>query len=212
VVIQTGEVSKKLSRIQWIDMRTGLHGLNAIAQLLPTPEKLLKALGNRPRGKQLIMPAPITTMYYFLVLLGVFVVGSFFKLISGLILTSNAAGAAGQAFGSVMLPYLFNLTVTGLLIFFMTRTILQRSGRLANFRNFSIALLFLGGLLLGQLLISGEIIGTLQAMDTNADTSAAGVIGYPMVVYVIGAVAMGVFLFFRRRDIMFWFPAKIKHK
>jgi len=134
------------------------------------------------------------------------------QLISGLILTSNAAGAAGQAFGSVMLPYLFNLTVTGLLIFFMTRTILQRSGRLANFRNFSIALLFLGGLLLGQLLISGEIIGTLQAMDTNADTSAAGVIGYPMVVYVIGAVVMGVFLFFRRRDIMFWFPAKIKHK
>jgi len=49
-------------------------------------------------------------------------------------------------------------------------------------------------------------------MDTNADTSAAGVIGYPMVVYVIGAVVMGVFLFFRRRDIMFWFPAKIKHK
>jgi hypothetical protein len=172
----------------------------------------LKALGNRPRGKQLIMPAPITAMYYFLVLLGVFVVGSFFKLISGLILTSNSANAAGQAFGSVMLPYMFNLTVTGFLIYFMTRTILQRRGRLARFGNFSIALLFLGGLLLGQLLVSGDIIGKLQALDANADVSAAGVIGYPMVVYVIGVVVMGVFLFFRRRDIMFWFPAKIKHK
>jgi hypothetical protein len=212
IVIQTGQVSQKLSRIQWIDMRTGLHGLNAIAQLLPEPEKLLKALGNRPRGNQLILPAPITAMYYFLVLLGVFVVGSFFKLISGLILTSNSANAAGQAFGSVLLPYLFNLTITGLLIYFMTRTILQRRGRLARFGNFSIALLFLGGLLLGQLLVSGDIIGKLQALDANADASAAGVIGYPMVVYVIGVVVMGVFLFFRRRDIMFWFPAKIKHK
>lgn len=210
IVIQTTDISHELSRIQWIDMRTGLNGLNAIAQLLPEPEKLLRALGNRPRGNQVILPAPITAMYYFMVLLGVFVLGSFFKLVSGLIFSSNSPRAAGEAFGAIVIPYLFNLIVTGFLLFFMTRTIQQRSGRLARFGNFSLALLFLGFLLFGQLSLGDQIMTALQKLDANADISATGIVGYPVVIYMIGLAVMGIFFLFRRRDIMFWFPVKKK--
>jgi MFS family permease len=210
VVVQSGEISEKLSKIQWIDLRTGLHGLDAIAQLLPEPDKLLKALGNRPRGRQLILSKPIATMYYFLILLGVFIMGSFFKLFTGIIFSSGNSGTAGYAFGYVLIPYLLNLLVTGALIFFMTRTILQRRGWLASVWNFTFAFLVLGGFMIGQFSIGGNIVGMMKNADPNIDTFAVNVVLYPAMIYMIGAVVMLILFFYRRKDVVFWFPARVK--
>jgi MFS family permease len=212
VVVQTGDVSKKLSKIQWIDMRHSVHGLNTIAQLLPEPEKLLKALGNRPRGNQLILPAPVTAMYYFLILLGVLVLGTFTKLVFGLAASDISMDAFDNALASVFFPYLISVVLTGLLIYFMTRSLLRRQGRMAGFWSFSLALFLLGCLLFWQFILGGNVITVIDELDPNADISAAFVTFFPITIYVIGAAVMGIFLFFRRRDIMLWFPAEVKRK
>jgi hypothetical protein len=208
VVVQSGEISEKLSKIQWIDLRTGLHGLDAIAQLLPEPDKLLKALGNRPRGRQLVLSAPIAAMYYFLILLGVFIMGSFFKLATGLIFSEDS-GTGGYAFGYVLIPYLFNLSVTGALIYFMTRTVLERQGWLASVWKFTVAFLVLGALMMWQFSIGGHIINIMKSANPNIDTLAVNVVLYPPAIYMIGAVVMLVLFFNRRKDVLFWFPAKV---
>jgi hypothetical protein len=69
VLIQSVEPSQKLSRIQWVDFSSGVRNLDAMARLLPEPAKLLKALGIRPLGNQLILPPIIMTARYFMILL-----------------------------------------------------------------------------------------------------------------------------------------------
>ncbi len=55
ILIQTNNnISKTLSKIQWIDFRPGVRGLDTIAQLLPNPKELLKALGKRPESSQTV--------------------------------------------------------------------------------------------------------------------------------------------------------------
>ena len=68
ILIQTNnDISEKLSRIQWIDFRPGVRGLDTIAQLLPDPKELLKALGMRPVSSQTVYSPVITAIYYFII-------------------------------------------------------------------------------------------------------------------------------------------------
>ncbi len=208
VVIQTGEVSSKLSKVQWIDMRTGVRGLNAIAQLLPEPDKLLRALGNRPRGNQLILPAPIMAMYYFLILIGVFAMGGLFKLFFGIFDTGDSAEILASVLGGVFIPFVITIALLGWAIYSMLRALIQRTGKLASFWRFTFSLAWVGLLLGVEFLMGGNIIGAITEVDPNANISAVGSVIYPLLVYGVGVVVMAVFLFFRRRDIMFWFPSK----
>lgn len=210
VVIQTGDVSEGLSKIQWIDMRNGFRGLNAIAQLLPTPAKLLKALGNRPRGNQLCLPAPISAMYHFLLLLGVFVLGGFVQMFIGFMNTDIPSSVIGDVLGGVFIPLVILIGLSIWLIFSLARSLIWRVGRLASFPRFSFALLGLGLLLLLLLMLGGDIMGQLSEYAPDANVNPAGTAILPFVVYVIGMFGMAVFFLFRRRDIKFWFPAKIK--
>lgn len=56
--------------------------------------------------------------------------------------------------------------------------------------------------------MGGDTMTVIEDLDPNADISAAFVTFFPITIYVIGSMVMGIFLFFRRRDIMLWFPAK----
>jgi hypothetical protein len=77
ILIQTNNnISKTLSRIQWIDFRPGVRGLDTIAQLLPNPKELLKALGMRPVSSQAVYSPLITAIYYFIIFLSVVNIGS----------------------------------------------------------------------------------------------------------------------------------------
>ncbi len=209
VVLQTNDkISKNLSRVQWIDLRTGVRGLDAIAQLLPEPARLLKALGNRPRGNQLILPAPVMAMMYFLILLGVFALGAFFQFFFGLAASDISSDSFGNAFGPSLFPFLTSLILAGILLFVMSRSLIRRQGRLASFRNFTIALAVLGLLFLWELILGNTISQALIAYEPNANALAANVTYFPFFIYVLGGFIMAIFLFTHRRDIMLWFPAK----
>jgi hypothetical protein len=209
IILQTNrDISKDLSKVQWVDLRPGVRKLDAIAQLLPEPAKLLKALGNRPRGNQLVLPAPIMAMMYFLVVLGIFALGSFFQFFFGLAASDISSDTFGNAFGPALFPFLLILIFIGVLLFSMARSLVQRRGRLASFRNFTIALAVLGFLLLGEVILGANVFESLAAHEPNINEFASNVTLFPFLIYIIGGLIMAVFLFTRRKDILLWFPAK----
>lgn len=211
VILQTNEnISTDLSKVQWIDMRNGLRGLDAIAQLLPEPAKLLRALGNRPRGNQLILPTPIMAMMYFLVVLGIFALGAFFQFFLELSASHVSQETFGNAFGPALIPFLSSLLLAGILLFSMARSLVQRRGRLASFRNFTIGLAVLGFLLLWELILGENVSASLAAHEPNINKLASNLTFFPFLIYVIGGMIMAIFLFTHRRDILLWFPAKRK--
>ena len=213
VILQTNEnISPSLSKVQWIDMRHGVRGLDAIAQLLPEPAKLLKALGNRPRGNQLILPAPIMAMMYFLIVLGVFALGAFCQFFFGLAASDISSDSFGNAFGPVLIPFLLSLILAGILLVIMIRSLVQRRGRLASFRNFTIALAVLGILFIWELILGFQVNEALTAHEPNMNQFAANVTFFPFLIYVLGGLIMAIFLFTRRNDILLWFPAKQRRK
>jgi hypothetical protein len=189
VMIQTCVPADRLSKVQWIDFRRGVRNLEAMAKLLPEPAKLLKALGVRPMGEQLTLPPIIMGMYYFLTLLGIFILGSVFKSIwefpENLIITA--------------IPVFVFLTLIGVLLFFLTRALLNRKGRLAGFVNFSIALVVFGIL---------SFLQTVVPLSMLPDDNFSLADAYPLFAYVIGMTVMLIFLAFRYKDVRRWFPAK----
>lgn len=213
MVLQTNEkISKDLSRVQWIDLRAGVRGLDAIAQLLPEPDKLLRALGNRPRGNQLILPVPIMAMMYFLVLLGVLACGAVYQFFLGLAAADISEEAFGNAFGPALFPFHLSLILAGILLFIMSRSLIQRRGILASFRNFTIALVVLGFLLLWVLLLGEQVFEALASVEKHVNPYAANITFFPFAIYVLGGFIMAIFLLTHRKDIMLWFPAKQQKK
>jgi len=209
IILQTAEVSKKLSRIQWIDLRAGVRNLDLIARLLSEPEKLLRAVGDRPRGNQLILPAPVSAMYYFLILLGVFAVGSFLKLFFGLLNSEMSADVFAEVIASIFVSEVIIFTLTMFLLISMTRSLLRREGMLASFGRFSLALMMLGIILFWQLFEAGEIVNMIAEFGVSADAAMAiNAIILPMLTYVLGGLILAAFLVFRRREVLLWFPAK----
>ena len=192
VMVQTCKPADKLSKVQWVDFRSGVRNLDAMALLLPEPAKLLSALGVRPTGDQLALPPIIMSMYYFLVLLCIFILGSNLK--SGYEYPERLMEALPETI--IILALMFGL------LFWMNRGLLRRKGRLASFTNFSVALLGLGVLSFAQFIVYAYNIG-----DTTNPYSLAEV--YPPAGYVIGMLVMSVFLVFRYRDVRLWFPVRL---
>ncbi len=194
VMLQTCQPAEKLSKIQRIDFRGGVRNLDAMARLLPHPDRLLAALGVRPAGNRLVMPPIIMSMYYFLLLLGIFTLGSIVD--SGL---KNRKGfIAGLTATAISLPLL------GVLLLLMLRALTRRSGRLASFMVFSLGLVGLG------LLLYIHVIG--QFVDVEAANNYTLTLTYPLYAHVVGMTVMGIFMAYRYRDVWRWFPAKSPKK
>jgi hypothetical protein len=197
IMIQTCIPAEKLSKVQWIDFRGGVRNLDAMAKLLPEPSKLLTALGVRPTGNQLTLPSIIFSIYYFLILLGIFVVGSTIKA-----MIEYSAGVIA------VLPQILGVVVLlGILLWGMTRAIVKRKGRLASFGIFSLALAGVGVFVLAAsfmpvMVLSGDTLN--QFLD---DPNPA--VLYPVVAYAVGIVVLVLFLLIRYRDVRLWFPAKV---
>ncbi|MBL8103264.1 MAG: toll/interleukin-1 receptor domain-containing protein [Anaerolineales bacterium] len=210
VIVQTTDnISPKLSKVQWIDMRGGVRRLDAIAQLLPEPEKLLKALGNRPRGAMLVLPAPVAAMQFFLTLLGVFAVGSFFKFALTLFTLNLPDLLKDSSFVVVSILFIFDLVLMLALLFKMNQALLQREGRLATFKNFTWALMGVGVLAFIQTLL-GLSTDNIIIRLTGAESSASGMVtAFPTLAFIFGGIIMAVFLGVRYRDVQSWFsPSK----
>jgi hypothetical protein len=69
----------------------------------------------------------------------------------------------------------------------------------------------LGGLLLWEAILGNQVFEALQ-QEKNMNQLADVATYLPLIIYVLGGMIMAVFLFTSRRDIMLWFPAKIKRK
>lgn len=206
VILQTtDEMDQNLSKVQWIDFRGGVRNLDALAQLLPDPAKLLKALGIRPLGNQLIVPPIIRYLIYFIIALAIFTVGSWLpyiiQFLPEIIDYSDADGA--------MVMLIINLTLFVALSVFMTRVIIRRSQPWASHRKMFIAMLVLGALIVWQYLINDTVLEVFGVYD-SADDYRGFSADFPPIVYVIGNFLMLLFVLWKRVDMYRWFPAKDK--
>jgi len=204
VLVQMVEPAEKLSRIQWIDFRSGVRNLDAMAQLMSEPSKLLAALGIRPLGNQLVLPSIIMAMRYFILLVGIFSAGA----VLNYLLDFFDTGYDLALTGGILLGFLGSLLLIGVLAFFMIRHLAARRGLLASFWNFTIGLVGLGALIFSQHFLDEAIFFSLDAAGQAEGISPA--ILYPRYVYLIGSAVMVAFFVFRNKDVRSWFPAKVK--
>jgi len=209
VLIQTTKPSPKLSKIQWVDFRSGVRNLDAMAQLLPEPARLLAALGIRPLGSQLVLPSIIMALRYFIILLGVFSAGAMVNYLMDFYDAGFDLVLGNEQAGGILLGFLLNLFLVGLLAYFLVRHLAARQGWFASLRNFLIGFVALGIPIFFLLYVdSGAYDALVSSGEAAPETSPA--VLYPIYLYLIGGLLMGIFLFLRRQDVRRWFPAKVK--
>ena len=204
VLVQTVDPAPKLSKIQWIDFRSGVRNLDAMAQLMPEPSKLLAGLGIRPLGNQLVLPTIIMAMRYFILLLGIFSAGAVLNYLLDFLDTDNVFWLTG----GTLFGFVASLTAIIGLAVFMIRHLAARKGWFANFWNFTLGLGALGVLIYSQYILDNIIFDSLDTIGQEAGTSPA--IQYPIYVYLIGSAIMAAFFVFRNKDVRSWFPAREK--
>jgi hypothetical protein len=186
VLIQTAMPAERLSKVQWIDLRKGIGNLDAIAQLLPDPSKLLTALGVRPTGNQLVLPSAINTAVYFLISFAVITVGSFVYDVF-----YNRSFAQDQFNG-----FLNILLMCGL-IYLMVRGLITRRGWLASIPGFVI-----GYLIFGYLSFIGSLFSIGDSESASMLTSTTSII-----LYWSGAFLLTLVTMVRFGEILRWYPA-----
>jgi len=203
VILQTSDkISPELSKIQWIDFRHGVRNLSSIAQLLPEPRNLLKALGIRPMGNQLILPPTIMYWLYFIIFLAIIIIGSWLpyliQLFPFIIQTSETWGPT--------LLLILNLVIFAVIIAFMARAIVQRKGFLAAPIPFLLVIVLLGVLIFLQTELDLSIWSPI--FEYYADAPGGLSADYPAYIFGIGNALMLVVSLWKRDDLRRWFPAK----
>lgn len=205
VVVQTNEnMARKLSKIQWIDFRPGVRKLDAIARLLSNPAELLKALGMRPVSSQTVYSPIITTIYYFMVFLAVFTLGSSVEYFLGS--GDSLLYLTDDTFGSIFIQLILHMVLFSILTFIMVRGVTRRGGWFSSFRSYIVGLVIVGIMLIWQVSLSGAAGVELESAGLEDTTSIASVL--PFFIYFIGIFAMALVFFRNRRDIQRWFPAR----
>ncbi len=149
ILIQTNNnISEKLSRIQWIDFRPGVRGLDTIAQLLPDPKELLKALGMRPVSSQTVYSPFITAFYYFIIFLTMVNIGSALQYI---------ISPPDALFPSELVELAVNMVLFGGLAYFMMSGLTSRKGFFSSLWPILLGVVGLGLLTFWQKDLDGRI-------------------------------------------------------
>lgn len=205
VVVQTNKnMAKKLSKIQWIDFRPGVRKLDAIGRLLDDPAELLKALGMRPVSSQTVYSPIITTIYYFMVFLAVFTVGSSVEYFFGS--GDSLMYLTDDTFGSIFIQLILHMILFSALAYFIVRGVTKRAGWFSSFRSYIVGLIMAGIMLLWQVSLSGNAGVELESAGLEDTTSIASVL--PFFIYFVGIFVMAFVFFRNKRDIQRWFPAR----
>jgi hypothetical protein len=200
ILIQTNnDISKTLSRIQWIDFRPGVRGLDTIAQLLPNPKELLKALGMRPVSSQTVYSPLITTIYYFILFLTVVNIGSSLSYL----LTPPI-----DLIPSDYVELVANMVLFGGLAYFMVSGLTSRKGLFSSLWQILLGVVVMWGLTYWQKDLDGRIINEIAEAGIDVDTIAYNFVNIAEYIYLIGIAVTG-FMFLRNvRDAKRWFPAR----
>ena len=203
VILQSNKnISRQLSRLQWLDFRHGVQHLDVVAKLLNEPGKLLRVLCIRPAGSQLVVPSTILYLAYFIAFLAIVCIGSWLPYI----LQYLPEVLKYTDFDSPMLQLLASMILFGVIAYFMGRQLVSRKGIAASLPGLTVGMLLLGGLLYWQYLIDQSmfyILGT--TVETRGFSSY-----YPPYLYMIGNSIMLVYLFLKRAELKLWFPARTK--
>jgi len=203
VILQSNaKASHKLSRVQWLDFRYGVHHLDVVAKLLNQPGKLLRALCIRPAGNQLVLPSTILYLSYFIAFLAIFCIGSWLPYL----LQYSPEVMQSTDFDSPMLQLLASMILFGVIAFFMGRQLVSRKGFAASLPGLTVGMLLLGGILYWEYLIDQSVFAILGTTVEARGYSSY----YPPYLYMIGNLIMIVYLFFKRAELKRWFPARIR--
>jgi len=200
ILIQTNnDISETLSKIQWIDFRPGVRGLDTIAQLLPNPKELLKALGMRPVSSQTVYPPLITTFYYFIIFLTVVNIGASLNYV---------ISPPVSLLSSEVIELIVNMILFGGLAYFIVSGLTSRKGLFSSLWQIILGVVGLGLLTFWQKDLDGRIIAEIAEAGIDVNTIAYSFVNIAEYIYLIGIAVTG-FVFFRNRsDIKNWFPAK----
>jgi hypothetical protein len=206
ILIQTNEkISEKLSKIQWIDFRPGVRGLNAIAQLLPHPKELLKALGMRPVSNQKVYSPLVTALYFFILFLSVITIGSSLDYI----FASDALfNASDEMYFPTIIGFILNMILFCTLAYFMVRGLTSRKGAFSSFRSILVGIAILGFFLFVQLLLDSSILQEMADAGIDPEEIGISFINLAFVIYFLGIFVIGFVYLRNRQDARLWFPAK----
>lgn len=200
VMIQFNEnISPKLQKIQWIDFRPGVRGVDAIAQLLPDPAELLKKLGMRPVSSQTVYFPVVTAMFYYLILLSVVMIGSMLDFMISVAVSSLLPSARTSTYLEIGALLLLFCGLT----YLMTRGLTSRAGWFSSFRSLMAGVFGLGTLIFWHAIISVRV----SELNING-VSNNNLGGAPVGVYFFGILIMGLVALLNRQDIRRWFPAR----
>jgi len=206
ILIQTNDkIAEKLSKIQWIDFRPGVRGLETIAQLLSNPKELLKALGMRPVSNQTVYSPVITALFYFIILICVINVGSSIDYIFG---SDAMYNASEELYTSTIIQFIVNIVLFTGLALLMVRGLTSRKGVFSSFRSICVGVIILGALLLWQGIMDQSILQDMEnaGYDTSDIYLSFSNLGY--FIYFLGILLTGATIFRNKRDLPRWFPAR----
>jgi hypothetical protein len=192
----TKRIDSKVERVQWIDFRRGLRNLDALAELLPEPTRIFKALGIAPVGNQIVLPPIIQVLVIYLMLVGIFTFGSW--AISVFQLKSELKWSQMLWLTGSLLLLLGSL-------YWVTRSLLRRKGRMASRRYLIPMLLFGTGLLV--LFIFNRITHPDGSHNLPPDRRGSMIL-VSMVVYFGGLLLIMPLVLWYWKDLRRWCPQR----
>jgi len=202
VLIQsTGAIDPKMERVQWIDFRRGLRNLDALAQLIPEPTKIFKALGIAPMGNQTVLPPIIRALVIYLIVLGIFTFGGW----ATSMLQLSHIISWKEVLGSVI----WLLIILGS-IYFATNSLLHRKGGVAS------PLYLLPVLMLGigwsVLFLNSQTFQVKSSVSNKEDDLRGAVMLASLFIYVTGLMVLTPAALWYWKDFRRWCPQRHKRK
>ena len=208
ILIQDTNIEdKNIQRIQWIDFRRGIRRLDRLAELLPEPTKLLKALGVAPISGQILYPRIIEIMDYFLVLLAFFSISIWIPL---LIELGKELFQLGNRLNFLVANLIISALMLGI-IFFIRRALLQRQGRLASMGWLTASLFWIGVIVFSQSFYILATIPDATALARHlsvANDMRGSVSMFMPCSCTLGVLMIGFLSLWNWRDLIRWFPSR----
>jgi hypothetical protein len=210
ILVQRTKISEKLSQMQWIDFRKGVRNLEAIAQLLPQPARMLTALGVRPTtGAQAAMPNIAIALVDYLIIMGMINVGSFPLYISELVkFNIKLVFEHEPVYIAALIGLQFLcMVICGVLIYFMVHSLTERRGRFASPWAFFWGFVGVSACFTFQALLSEDLALRFVQYNLFFEPIFSAL---PLVLFILGGFIVLVALFFRWNALHRWFPSKVK--
>jgi hypothetical protein len=210
ILVQRTKISEKLSQMQWIDFRKGVRNLEAIAQLLPQPARMLAALGVRPTtGAQAAMPNIAIMLVDFLLIMGMMNLGSFVSYLFELAYLDLGMVFEQQpldVYRALSLVFIC-MVLSGILIYAMAESLTERRGLFASPGAFLLG--FVGVLVLftWQALLGDELAALFREYGVVSEPLFGTL---PLFLLIVGGVIVGVGVLLRYKTLRHWFPARVK--